>query len=237
MTGTRRPSSFRRGPAGEAEGRPGGDDDRRATSGDLDRRASGNGAIDTLTLAEYRALPPLRRLGYRLYRHPLVLFGLGPSFVYFVQQRFPAGLTGEGWRPWADALGASAGEWTQVIDRLGGYECLALDLPGFGDAADAGRQPRNSGRADRSSTHASRPDCAGQRPDGSGQRPDHRQRDGALRGHQLDAAGEPEDAAADGATTTAAAARAPGDTAAGVGRSDVASQRPDRRREPVDVAA
>ncbi len=36
------------------------------------------------------------------------------------------------------ALGASAGEWTQVIDRLGGYECLALDLPGFGDAADAG---------------------------------------------------------------------------------------------------
>ncbi|GAA3703453.1 hypothetical protein GCM10022268_11420 [Sphingomonas cynarae] len=36
------------------------------------------------------------------------------------------------------ALGASAGEWAQVIDRLEGYECLALDLPGFGDATDAG---------------------------------------------------------------------------------------------------
>ncbi len=36
------------------------------------------------------------------------------------------------------ALGASTGEWAQVIDRLDGYECLALDLPGFGDAADAG---------------------------------------------------------------------------------------------------
>jgi acyl-lipid omega-6 desaturase (Delta-12 desaturase) len=79
-----------------------------ATSGDLDRRAPGQGAIDMLTVAEYRALPPLKRLGYRLYRHPVVLFGLGPSFVYFLQQRVPAGLMGQGWVPWADTLGNSA---------------------------------------------------------------------------------------------------------------------------------
>ncbi|MGU3316774.1 alpha/beta fold hydrolase [Sphingomonas sp. M6A6_1c] len=36
------------------------------------------------------------------------------------------------------ALGASAGEWTQVVDRLPGRDCVALDLPGFGDRADAG---------------------------------------------------------------------------------------------------
>jgi pimeloyl-ACP methyl ester carboxylesterase len=36
------------------------------------------------------------------------------------------------------ALGASAAEWRQVVDRLGGHDCLPLDLPGFGDAADAG---------------------------------------------------------------------------------------------------
>ena len=36
------------------------------------------------------------------------------------------------------ALGASAGEWARVIDHLDGHDHLALDLPGFGDAADAG---------------------------------------------------------------------------------------------------
>ncbi len=36
------------------------------------------------------------------------------------------------------ALGASAREWEQVIDHLPGYECVALDLPGFGDAAKTG---------------------------------------------------------------------------------------------------
>lgn len=57
-----------------------------ATAGDLDRR--GVGDVLTLTTEEYRALPPLKRLGYRLYRHPLIMFGLGPSFVFLVTHRF-----------------------------------------------------------------------------------------------------------------------------------------------------
>lgn len=61
-----------------------------ATSGNLDRR--GLGAIDTLTVEEYLALPPLRRLGYRLYRHPAVLFGLGPTFNFLLMQRLPVGM-------------------------------------------------------------------------------------------------------------------------------------------------
>lgn len=36
------------------------------------------------------------------------------------------------------ALGASAGEWRHVVDHLPDRECIALDLPGFGAAADAG---------------------------------------------------------------------------------------------------
>ncbi len=57
-----------------------------ATSGDLDRRGSGD--IWTLTVAEYRALPRLRRLAYRLYRHPLVMLGLGPIYVFLLNYRF-----------------------------------------------------------------------------------------------------------------------------------------------------
>ncbi len=74
-----------------------------ATSGNLDRR--GLGVIETLTVEEYRALSPLRRLGYRLYRHPAVMFGLGPAFVFFLLQRLPVGLMRAGWRPWLSVLG------------------------------------------------------------------------------------------------------------------------------------
>ena len=69
-----------------------------ATSGNLDRR-DGVGEISTLTVDEYLALPPLRRLGYRHYRHPLVLFDLGPFFTFFIMQRLPVGLMKD-WRHW-----------------------------------------------------------------------------------------------------------------------------------------
>ena len=74
-----------------------------ATSGNLDRRC--HGGIGMLTVAEYAALPPLRRLGYRLYRHPLVMFGLGPAYVFLVEQRLPVGLMKQGWKPWASVIG------------------------------------------------------------------------------------------------------------------------------------
>ncbi len=77
-----------------------------ATSGNLDRR--GLGVIEMLTVEEYLALPPIRRLGYRLYRNPAVMFGLGPTFVFFLQQRLPIGLMKDGWRPWASTLGNTA---------------------------------------------------------------------------------------------------------------------------------
>jgi len=56
-----------------------------ATAGDLDRR--GLGDVWTMTVREYREAPRMRRLGYRLYRNPLVMFGLGPLFTFVLKQR------------------------------------------------------------------------------------------------------------------------------------------------------
>jgi omega-6 fatty acid desaturase (delta-12 desaturase) len=56
-----------------------------ATSGDLDRR--GVGDLPTLTVDEYRALPRRGRLGYRLFRNPAVMFGLGWIWALVIQPR------------------------------------------------------------------------------------------------------------------------------------------------------
>ncbi|HEY4694022.1 MAG TPA: fatty acid desaturase [Bellilinea sp.] len=56
-----------------------------ATSGDLDKR--GVGDVTTLTVEEYLKLSPIMRLGYRLFRHPLVMFGLGPLFMFLIKHR------------------------------------------------------------------------------------------------------------------------------------------------------
>jgi acyl-lipid omega-6 desaturase (Delta-12 desaturase) len=57
-----------------------------ATSGNLDKR--GTGDIWTLTVDEYLALPFWNRIGYRLYRNPIVMFGLGPIYVFVFKNRF-----------------------------------------------------------------------------------------------------------------------------------------------------
>jgi omega-6 fatty acid desaturase (delta-12 desaturase) len=57
------------------------------TAGDLDRR--GVGDVWMLTVEEYMALPGLKRLAYRLFRNPFVLFGLIPTVLFFIAHRFP----------------------------------------------------------------------------------------------------------------------------------------------------
>jgi len=56
-----------------------------ATAGDLDRR--GVGDVHTLTVAEYHGGSWRRRLGYRLFRNPLVMFGLGPIYGMVLHPR------------------------------------------------------------------------------------------------------------------------------------------------------
>ena len=58
-----------------------------ATAGDLDRR--GIGDLPTMTVAEFRAASRGQRIAYRLYRNPLVMFGVGPFWSLVIQPRFP----------------------------------------------------------------------------------------------------------------------------------------------------
>lgn len=67
-------------------------DKHHATSGHLDKR--GFGDIRTLTVAEYRAMPLFGRLRYRAYRHPIVLFAIGPVWQFLVRYRLPIGCGG-----------------------------------------------------------------------------------------------------------------------------------------------
>lgn len=55
------------------------------TAGDLDRR--GTGDIATLTVEEYLARPWKGRLGYRLFRNPVVMFGIGPIWSLMIGPR------------------------------------------------------------------------------------------------------------------------------------------------------
>lgn len=110
-----------------------------ATHGNLDRR--GIGDIDTLTVGEYLALPRLKRLRYRLYRHPLVLFGLGPAYLFLLRNRIPNGTLRKGWRGWISpmttnlliALTAGLLMWGVGVGPF-----LAIELPLIVLAATAG---------------------------------------------------------------------------------------------------
>jgi len=56
------------------------------------------------------ALGSGRRLAYRLYRHPLVMFGIGPTYLFLVQHRAPLGLMrGAGWKPWLSTMSTNLG--------------------------------------------------------------------------------------------------------------------------------
>ncbi|MBB6634496.1 fatty acid desaturase [Cohnella thailandensis] len=57
-----------------------------ATSSNLDKR--GIGDIWILTVEEYNAASFRKKLQYRIYRNPLVMFGLGPVYVFLLLYRF-----------------------------------------------------------------------------------------------------------------------------------------------------
>jgi omega-6 fatty acid desaturase (delta-12 desaturase) len=110
-----------------------------ASSGNLDRR--GIGDIDTLTVREYLALSRLGRLRYRLYRHPVVMFGFGPAYLFILQHRLPLGLTRAGWRPWLSTMATNAAIAALigiVIWFIGIGAFLLVHLPTMLLAASAG---------------------------------------------------------------------------------------------------
>ena len=54
------------------------------------------------------ALSRFGRLKYRLYRHPAVMFGIGPAYMFILQHRLPVGLMRGGLVPWLSTQGTNA---------------------------------------------------------------------------------------------------------------------------------
>jgi omega-6 fatty acid desaturase (delta-12 desaturase) len=94
-------------------------------SGDLAHR--GIGDIMTLTTEEYNARTPLGRWLYRLYRHPITMFVVGPTYIFFIQNRLPVGLMNQGRKYWISAMATNVaivlalsaifyfGGWTALV--------------------------------------------------------------------------------------------------------------------------
>ncbi len=101
-----------------------------ANSGNLDHR--GLGDIDTLTVREYLSLSRWGRLRYRLYRHPILMFGFGPAYIFVFKHRLPIGLMRSGWQPWLSTMAtniAIAIVVATLISLIGIGPFLLVHLP------------------------------------------------------------------------------------------------------------
>ncbi len=110
-----------------------------ASSGNLGGR--GIGDVCTLTVAEYVLRSRWGRLRYRLYRHPAVMFGLGPLYLFLVQNRVPFGFMRTGWKPWLSTMatnGAIASVAALVAGAVGLRTFLCIEGPLVWLAAGAG---------------------------------------------------------------------------------------------------
>ncbi|MCF6306245.1 MAG: fatty acid desaturase [Rhodobacteraceae bacterium] len=76
-----------------------------SASGNLDKR--GIGDVYTLTVAEFEALPRFKRIAYRVYRHPVFMFGFAPALLFMVQNRVPLSMM-RSWEYWMGAMGTNA---------------------------------------------------------------------------------------------------------------------------------
>ncbi|WP_379921770.1 fatty acid desaturase [Erythrobacter sp. R86502] len=110
-----------------------------ANTGNLDAR--GFGDVDTLTVREYEALSPLQRFAYRAYRHPIVLLGIGPAYLFILRHRLPIGLMKEGSIYWTSAIAtnlATAGILAALIYVFGLGTTLSVVVPALLIAASTG---------------------------------------------------------------------------------------------------
>jgi len=101
-----------------------------ATSGNLEHR--GFGDINTLTVDEYLALSWLGKVRYRVYRHPFILFGVGPAAHFLIVHRLPTIVPREWRRERRSILWTDVGLAALVVTAglvFGFREVLLVHLP------------------------------------------------------------------------------------------------------------
>ena len=101
-----------------------------ASASDLDRR--GVGDVKTMTVKEYLAAPWYKKVSYRIFRSPFIMFTIGPLLVFSLAQRIPGSLGGKRERLsvwWTDL--ALAVEITLLILLVGWKTWLMVQLPVF----------------------------------------------------------------------------------------------------------
>jgi omega-6 fatty acid desaturase (delta-12 desaturase) len=110
-----------------------------AAIGRLDKR--GIGEIDLFTAREFSELSPFERTAYRVYRHPLGLLGIGPSWQFYLRFRLPFNLPepqGEARRSILATNAALLAALLTIHATLGLGGFLALYLPAMTLAAGVG---------------------------------------------------------------------------------------------------
>lgn len=101
-----------------------------AGSGSLDHR--GIGDITTLTVDEYNNKSRMGRVLYRLYRNPIIMFVIGPAYVFLIEHRLPFGEMKNGWMPWVSTLSTNAGIIvlsSLLIWQIGVFDFLIIQIP------------------------------------------------------------------------------------------------------------
>jgi len=107
------------------------------TVGNIDKR--GIGDVWTMTVEEYRSTSKIKRFGYVIYRNPLVLFVIGPIYIFLISQRLPTKpMTKEFW---IDLITTNLGVLTIILTisfTIGFKYYIMIQLPIIAIASSLG---------------------------------------------------------------------------------------------------
>ena len=107
------------------------------SAGDLDRR--GTGDVMTMTVSEFNQASPREQMIYRLFRNPLVMFGIGPFWSLVIQPRIPPKKGSEKLRRSVWATNAAVAVVVAAACLTIGWQAyLAIQLPMIMVAGTAG---------------------------------------------------------------------------------------------------
>ena len=83
-------------------------------------------------MREYLALSRMAPASLSAYRHPIVMFGIGPAYLFLLRHRLPVGYMRKGWQPWISTMATNAATAviiTGMIWLVGAGPFLLVHLP------------------------------------------------------------------------------------------------------------